>query len=256
MTFIFDFDGTLTDPFPHADAMREAMINILVSRGIPERRVMRDIEVLTDGILGQPEEHPWVVGGIPACFGNEDPFVVNNVTAQELFETNEIYRGLFESPGQLSAEAYRGATRDMPPHFRDDTPSVLKEIIRDGNRVCVVTNAGTDKVRRMLGEIGVSIPIYGDAEKFMVDMEWDKVPRTLEIGDRCIFLRRAKYFNILREMGSEKMVIGDVFSMDLSLPHAIGIPIVLVKTPYTPSWAERFVEKNGRVVKSLLEVLD
>jgi len=36
MTFIFDFDGTLTNLFPHADAMREMMVKILVSKGIPE----------------------------------------------------------------------------------------------------------------------------------------------------------------------------------------------------------------------------
>jgi len=36
MTFIFDFDGTLTNPFPHADAMRETMIKILVSKGTSE----------------------------------------------------------------------------------------------------------------------------------------------------------------------------------------------------------------------------
>jgi len=38
MTFIFDFDGTLTNPFPlpHADAMREMMVRILVSKGISE----------------------------------------------------------------------------------------------------------------------------------------------------------------------------------------------------------------------------
>ena len=143
----------------------------------------------------------------------------------------------------------------MPPYFRDDVSPVLKEILKKGNRAYVITNGGTDKVKRMLGEIDVNIPVYGDAEKFAVDKEWDNIPEKLQIGRKCIFLRRAKYFNILQEIKGGKIVIGDVFSMDLSLPYSIGIPIVLVKTSYTPSWAEKFVKKNGKVVKSLLEAL-
>ena len=255
MTFIFDFDGTLTNPFPHADAMREIMIKILVSKGISEYKVRQDIEKIRNRILKQPEKHPWIIRGIPACFANEDPFVVNNVTAQELSKIDTIYGNLIKSAEQLSGEAYRKATQHMPPYFRDDVSPVLKEILKKGNRAYVITNGGTDKVKRMLGEIDVNIPVYGDAEKFAVDKEWDNIPEKLQIGRKCIFLRRAKYFNILQEIKGGKIVIGDVFSMDLSLPYSIGIPIVLVKTSYTPSWAEKFVKKNGKVVKSLLEAL-
>lgn len=256
MTFIFDFDGTLTNPSPHADAMREMMVRILVSKGISEYKVRQDIEKIRDIILKRPEKHPWIVRGMPACFANEDPFVVNNVTAQELFKVDTIYGNLIESAGRLSGEAYRRATQHMSPYFRDDVSPLLKEILKKGNRACVITNGGTDKVKRMLEEINMNIPVYGDAEKFAVDKEWDNVPEKLQIGKRYIFLRRAKYFNILKKIKSDKIVIGDVFSMDLSLPYSIGIPIVLVKTSYTPSWAEKFVKKNGGVVKSLLEALN
>ena len=255
MTYIFDFDGTLTDPFPHADAMREMMIDILVSEGIPEDKVREDIDMIRNRIFSQPQKHPWIINDITGCYGNEDPFVVNNVIAQELPGISKIYSEVIRNPGELSSISYRDATRDMLPHLRSDTIVTFERILRNGNKVYIVTNGGTDKVKRMISEMDINVPVYGEARKFEVNKKWEKLPEKMEIDGLPIFLRREKYYNILQGIEGDKTVVGDVFSMDLSLPYVLGIPIAIVKTVYTPSWAERFVCKNGRVLERILDVI-
>ncbi len=256
MNYIFDFDGTLTDPFPHANAMGKMMVEILVGKGIPEDRVRGDISEIRNRILTNPNNYPWIINDIPGCYGDEDPFVVNNVTAQELLKTDHIYREVFGSPGELSAISYRIATKDMPSHLRQDTIKALKRLLDNGMGVYVVTNGGTTKVKRMIGEIDVGIPVYGDARKFKVDMDWEEIPQKIEIAGLPVYLRRKEYYTILKKIEGHKIVVGDVFSMDLSLPYTIGVPIVLLRTEYTPLWAEEFVRENGTVIESLLELFE
>jgi hypothetical protein len=91
--------------------------------------------------------------------------------------------------------------------------------------------------------------------------------RSIDVGGRRIFVDRPRYEAVIREE-QPQIVIGDVFSLDLALPHVMraesapGAPseLVLRRHPHTPRWVldtkadgaiDRVVEHVGELVQAL-----
>ncbi len=122
-------------------------------------------------------------------------------------------------------------------------------------RFVLVTNSRVDDVKRMMADLQTDddIQVFGDAQKFEVAEDWHvavvngqkiEIPESLTIPglSRPAFLRREKYYEVLRSLGSVLAVFGDINELDLLLASYLGIPTVLVTSPnnpYPPSWDKK-----------------
>lgn len=261
-TVVLDFDGVFTDPVDPAEEVRQDLINNLSDlSGISRKKISEIYGRTKKRILKRPYEYGWVVGGYIAAFSDEDPFVIISSTLFEMARENPVYEDSIAkkyrmSFGEFCNMRFNEVTKNAPPCFRKNVRKALEKLTSD-NDVFVVSNSETDKIERMLKEIDVEIPVYGDAKKYVIDLGWDCVDRSMDIGRYSVMLRRPYYYGVLQKVRGEKtLVVGDGFSLDLSLPYQLGMRIVLKENNYTPSWSKKFVKRNGYVAKDLMKLAE
>jgi hypothetical protein len=150
-------------------------------------------------------------------------------------------------------------TADLPPVFRPEARHVLARLESDGwVDPVILTNSLGDKVRRQLDTLSLEseIEILGDTRQYDMDPGWTlafdhpvqgKV-QTWPVSDcRSIDLRRRVYYlALVKELSLDPSLVGvaDTLSLPGALPMAMGIPFLLLRTPYTPNWCSRFVEDH------------
>jgi len=142
--------------------------------------------------------------------------------------------------------------------LRDSSRSVFKGMIRIGkgaknsNSYLAEHAMILSKKARADAIPGLEIETIGNAKKVFVDTNFDKVNRHLNIINKYkIELRRPYYYDILSKIDGRKVVVGDIFSIDLALPKELGIPIILKKNYYTPMWSRMYVGIVGEVVNDM-----
>lgn len=280
---VFDFDGTVTHSEAEGALFTEPYLEQLAGlTGLPLATVRDRSAALQARMLAEPGAWPFWFDGravAPACV---DPYLRMSAVAEHLFDEVGAFRDGRDRGRLLGGLLYplNYARTVEHPVFRDEAADVFAAL-RDAG-LAIVTNSKTthvaEKIRRLGERVGTSLAwlaerARGDARKFVIDDGFTDVPAGLQVPglERPVLLRRRSYHEVLdalrREQGAvwtEGWVVGDIFELDLALPLALGMNVVLVAGPSTPAYERAFVDgargpdgaRRGYVVSSLGEVLE
>ena len=298
MKLLSDFDGVWTDPEPEANAVRSTMIaRTSALSGLSAEQVDADLRQLASIALATPAEHGWSPNGRISAFADEDPLILGNAAAEvmrrqgmqgegagDVAERCKQYCTAILADGFESIDAYADAIfREGTSSFRSEQGSALLPAAREsaermlelGLDVVVVSNSGEDKILHWFEMAGIParsvnarkedgercLHVRGSAGKFVLGDGEEQ----LTIGERRIFVDRPMYIEAIRAEAPD-VVIGDVFSLDLALPHVLRErgeswapqQLVLAKNSYTPEWsgAQRAGGAIDHVVSGLSEFCD
>jgi FMN phosphatase YigB (HAD superfamily) len=203
----------------------------------------------------------WAPDGRITAYVDEDPFCEANSLAMYLDGARgdteaQRYRAAVlaaghESLSKFADHCFMTATSAFraqhPPALVPGAQQMFEALAEVGAEVVVVSNSTTDKIVGWFREIGIdagsetgrALRVRGSAGKFVLG----GTQQSIAVGGRSIFVDRPKYRRIFEDEQPE-LVIGDVFSLDLALPHVMranserGAPrtLVLRRHPHTPAW--------------------
>jgi hypothetical protein len=281
MKLLSDFDGVWTNPEPEASAVRSLMVSRTSAlSGLAASQVDADLRELSSYALSRPAEHGWAPGGRISAFADEDPLILGNAAAEvmrrwgkdrslapagarEVAERCRVYCEAVFEEGFETIDAYADAIfHEGTSNFRAEHGSALlpgaadaaERMLELGLDVVVVSNSGEEKILNWFELAGIParsvhdrqddgarcLHVRGSAGKFVLGEGDDSI----SIGERRIIIDRPKYVAAIQAEAPDA-VIGDVFSLDLALPHALRArgenwapkTLVLAKNSYTPGWS-------------------
>jgi hypothetical protein len=138
-------------------------------------------------------------------------------------------------------------------------------------RPIILTNSLGDKVRRHLATLSLpeALAVLGDTRQYDMDPDWTHRFLHPAWGSIQIWpvseqyqvdLRRPIYYQALTRAaadGASLVVMADTFSLPGALPLLMGVPYLLLRTSYTPTWCVEVVDAHplGYVIDSLVDLL-
>jgi|SRR3989344_1724545 len=272
VNIILDFDGTITDVGQEAKPYILYHAEEFSRRtNVPIEKINILREVIKTEVLENPKEG-WLNNGrivAPAC---ADPYVMESTISRKLFdklkEENEDYI-LPANTDEFLSELFHVCSTRVNDVFREGSRNFLDHIINN-NSVVIVTNSKEEKVIKKverLTEGKYTIPVYGNAKKYCLEENLDGVLESThpEEFPRPVFLRRGSYYGVLKKLEQEKsfhpkntIVIGDIYELDLALPHHLGYKVALLETEFTPEYEKRFLKRadNSHIAKHFGELID
>lgn len=262
MKILSDFDGVWTDQALEAESVK-LFLTAEAARlaGVSSDDAAAHFRTFETAVKNQPESYGWAPDGRITAFVDEDPFCVPNAIAAfidqagpgELAHTyrEAVLGGGFESLNAFADACFLQATtryrEEHPPALVAGVAEVLHELSQAGAEVVVVSNSVSAKIVGWFREVGADagtedgheLRVRGRAGKQTIGAGQEAI----EVAGRPIFVDRPLYRRII-EQERPDLVIGDVFSLDLALPHVMrteGHPaapsrLVLRRHPHTPSW--------------------
>jgi phosphoglycolate phosphatase-like HAD superfamily hydrolase len=270
---VLDFDGTCT----LAEACGAPYL-AAYKRGLGQR-IGRDLErdwrAAEDRVRANPAAHGWLDRGRIVAPGNADPYIRASTVARMLLDDYGLYPEDVERRALLS-ELYAECYPSSLEVFRPGAREVLERLLASEVTVVVVTNSATAavtrKIAQLLADSLVRPEVRGDARKAELrepsepDSPFQRLPEEQRIEGlaRPIYLRRGAYYGVLREIWRESattpertLVVGDIYELDLAMPHALGASIQLVTGETTPEYVRHHVERveRGGVASDLESVL-
>jgi hypothetical protein len=261
LKILSDFDGVWTDQGLEAEEVRRCIVDEVAEiSGIARERVAADLESLYGKILAQPHAWGWAPDGERiSAYVDEDPLCLPSGLCLYLGRADDAlartYRApilaRFRSVAEFSEHCFRAAMtsyRDrhapaLVPHAREQ----LERVLALGAEIVVVSNSPGEKLVHWFGAAGIDAAEHGSPR---VRLRGAAGKQTLGeggehivVGGRPICVDRPRYRQAIEEEKPD-LVIGDVFSLDLALPHVMrtqGHPaaprsLVLRRHPHTPSW--------------------
>jgi len=253
MKLLSDFDGVWTNPREEALAQGEILeAQLLAAMPAGRREAARDwLARARLALLEQPDRYGWVSYGRLSAFADEDPFLAHSALMQyvEAHAAGDALAALLcdaarerhGSPGALVSAAHAQAVARVEathgPGVLPDAARAGRALLAAGTEIVLVSNSGDDKLGRWFSHAGLehashparaagSLRLRGDARKFELD---PAVSDIATLGAMRFETRRPRYEAILREEQPDA-VVGDVFSLDLSLP--------LVLRRREPAWRD------------------
>lgn len=256
-----DFDGVWTDQGPEADVLvRDCVVALGELAGVDAATAEREIGALRRRMAEAPHQHGWAHDGRITAYVDEDPLVessalcnaiaiVDDATAQRYRDA--VARGGFATLADFAQHVYVQSTgtfrRDHPPCIVADAAAVLAALHELDAEIVVVSNSDADKIVAWFAHAGIdagerdghALRVRGAAAKWFIGAS----DASIDVAGRRIFVDRPKYRAAI-EAEQADLVIGDVFSLDLALPHVMrshaipGAPrtLVLRHHRHTPSW--------------------
>jgi hypothetical protein len=243
MRIVMDFDGVYTDPTEEGEACAKNFLEKIISFGLKE--VDLDTVEKVDSWFGElrarqatnPFSYGWRSEGRVSAFTFEDPFIRNIGLADFLdhlakegdSKANAVLKklkseGKINSFGELSEWSFHQLTLKKRPDPM--AKKWVQDAIQKGHEVFIVSNSATNKIEEFLEENDFSKSarpqVRGGARKFGLG----KNPKPLLIakgvsgfknGELTADTDRPIYEEALMELRPDA-VIGDVFSLDLTLP--------------------------------------
>ncbi len=268
---VLDFDGTMTDAEAEGAPFRRGYLDdvaALVGRGPGDAEVLALADRVEAEIAAAPGDHPFTWDGKAVAPASVDPYLRIVPIANRIFDHFGCFQNLDDRGRLLRSVLYRYNYEKTRPIFRTGARDTLGRL--RGTDTFVVTNSGTAHVARKLralddgsGEAAwLADRVHGDAGKFVVDDDWDRVPAELRLPtlNRPVLVRRRSYHDVLARLCGERwdqlVVVGDIFELDLSLPLVLGARVGLVTSPFTPPYERAFVAAHprGRVLDSLADI--
>ena len=279
---IIDFDGTLTAEEEQAIPLADKSLTTLADEiiGTPRQQLSADYEATRTRLLRAPHRYWWEVNGLIASYCNEGAFILNTTTLQIMLRENPAYaRAVIVAFPQAEYDPivdcinylFHRHTAELPPVFRPAARPVLDSLAEHPERMPIIlTNSLGDKVRRHLATLALNdeIAVLGDTRQYEMDPAWTHRFPHPKLGEIQIWpvsqryrvdLRRPIYYQALVkavEDDSRLAVVADTFSLPGALPLLMGIPFLLVRTPYTPDWCRRATDEHplGHVLDDLAEL--
>ena len=272
MKLLTDFDGVWTYPLAEGAAQGEALDTAFEAvAGDGERDAVRSwIARARSAIRAEPGRWGWVAGGRISAFADEDPFTEHGALLHYMEEarahdplaarlaaaaelnagTLDRFGGRAHAAGVERVEAARG------PGITPAAADAGRLLLSRGVEVVVVSNSGTEKLRRWFEHARVPFRIHhgravgalrlrGSAKKFVLDQARAD---TIDVGGLAVDVARPHYESVLREELPDA-VVGDVFSLDLALPLALkrrepawrDVRLFWLVHPYTPERMRRAI---------------
>lgn len=291
MLIVSDFDGVMTDQTAEAERVRAIVRDRLVALGVVgAAEVERMIAVGEAELERAPAQHGWRSAGRITGFASEDLFIRHQALCAWWDDRADagdaglvaLRRALAATPpgssfptfvaladwafGEMGREVKARAHKPLDP----EVPRALTTLLDAGHRLVIVSNSGTDRVLDILSASGLGaadhardpgarLRVRGDARKFALG----DVPRLSRFGANYdVDLSRPHYERILVDE-RPAVVIGDVFSFDLALPHDLGrrgvmppVGLVLRRRPYSPDWVTGMFATEGPLAPSRVAMLD
>ncbi|HIH31632.1 TPA: hypothetical protein HA235_02895 [Candidatus Woesearchaeota archaeon] len=247
---ILDFDGNLTDTIKEADPCISYWHQLFCERtNTPPSYLLYEFEKMKKEILSDPKAG-WVNNGFIVAQATADPYVLTTTIYQHIirkFGDNDLHRNNtgFHIPSdqksrdEMLTKIFLESYTHSSIMFRPGAKQFLDELIGKYG-VAIVTNSKTDSVEKKLKTLAdYSIPIIGNAKKYVIDQTMDNVPESvnLEGFPRPVLLRRRNYKEILDKFDPEKtVVVGDIYELDLALPEFLGFKVIQMATDNTPEY--------------------
>lgn len=264
LKILSDFDGVWTNQGPEATLLLDWMIDKLGElAGVPAETARAELHAMCAEMKQDPAEHGWAPDGRISAYLDEDPLVessaLTRVLAQEADDRARRYAAAVRAGGHASMAdfsewCFRTATasfRDAhPPCIVPDAADLLKAIEDAGAEIVIISNSGSDKIAHWFASAGIdageddghALRLRGSAMKWFLGETDDAI----EVQGRTIHVDRPKYRAAI-EAENPDLIIGDVFSLDLAMPHVLrtrGVAqapstLVLRQHPHTPDWVTR-----------------
>jgi hypothetical protein len=235
MRIVMDFDGVYTDPTEEGEACSKNFQEKIISFGLKD--VGLDTFEKVDSWLGElrarqasrPFSFGWRSEGRVSAFTFEDPFIRNIGMADFLdylaSEGDEKAKAVLkqlkakdkmDSFGALSEWAFHQLAIKKRPDM--GAKRWVEQAISKGHEVIIVSNSATQKIEEFLDQNhfanGARPQVRGGARKFGLG----KKANLIKLGEGLSAdTDRPIYEEALMELKPDA-VIGDVFSLDLTLP--------------------------------------
>jgi FMN phosphatase YigB (HAD superfamily) len=264
-TVVLDFDGTFTDvekeSAPFLEVFRRDVADLVGSEALAKSPSWSELEA---EIAAHPDRYGWEVGGRIVAPASADPYIRATCVAQLLFShTSQLSDP--ETRSTVLQALYRKAYDHSASVFRPHARRAIEKLLDAGAKVYFVTNSKREKVEEkvaeLLGSRALSVPILGDAQKFLVadprrtDARFDGLAESKHIAGldaRPLYLRRGRYFDALAKIWSETqtgpeqtLVVGDIFELDLAMPAELGARVHLLQRADTPAYEKAAIDALG-----------
>jgi hypothetical protein len=270
MKVLSDFDGVWTYPDEEGvangaalDAALEAML------GEGERAAVHAwVARAREALRAEPWKWGWSTAGRISACADEDPFTVHGALlhyldaargsdplAARLAAAVEEREGSLGALGGLAhARGVREVEARRGPAITAAAAGAGRDLLGRGIEVVVVSNSGTEKLKRWFDHAGLpnrihpdradgAIRLRGSARKFVLSADGADI---LDAGGLRVDVARPHYEAVLREERPDA-IVGDVYSLDLALPLALkrrepgwrDVRLFWLVQPYTPDRIRR-----------------
>jgi len=270
---LIDFDGTFTLAEQEGAAFVDAYRADLASR--LGRSIDDEWAVAERVVRSRPTEFGWLFRGKLVAPGNADPYIRSTTIARMLMDRFGAYPDP-EERDEAVGDLYLAAYEHSGVVFRDGARETLQTLLATGLPVYVVSNSATNvvsrKIEKLLEGPGPRPTVRGNARKAFVeepdelDDRFASLPETQALDGlaRPVYLRRGRYYEVLRQIWRETattpertLLVGDIYELDLAMPHHLGVSVHLVLGETTADYERRFVASlpTGSVSESLAGVV-
>lgn len=254
-----DFDGVWTHVGHEAQVLYEQLVDDLAElTGQPRQQVQADVTALRQRVLTAPHHYGWAPDGRITAYADEDPLCETGglsalISVAEDDQAKRYRESILARWPTISAFAENGFVTAMgrfrathPPSIAADARQQLDAVKQAGAEVVVVSNSEPGKLVAWFTAAGIDasespgheLRIRGSAGKQVLGGE-----ASIEVHGRRVFVDRPRYREAI-EQERPQLVIGDIFSLDLALPHVMredGHPaaprmLALRRHSHTPAW--------------------
>jgi len=254
-----DFDGVWTNAEREAQALHEQLVGDCVTLVGRERiTVEADLAAFRREVQASPQEYGWAPDGRISAFADEDPLceiaglcaLVSWAEHGEARRYRDAIEARFTSVQEFAEHGFvtaMGRFREQhAPSIAADAREQLRAVTDAGAQVVVVSNSEPGKLVEWFAAVGIDagegpeheLRIRGSAGKQVLASA-----RSIEVCGRSVHVDRPRYREAIVEE-RPSLVIGDIFSLDLALPHAMredGHPaaprtLALRRHAHTPTW--------------------
>ena len=255
-----DFDGVWTDQANEAAAVRRFAIDELARVcDVHRNRAEDEYSAFVRMMSAKPNEHGWAPDGRITAYIDEDPLCEASSLARWLGVTDDprgvrvrdaIVAAGFATVQAFSEHLFHGGVAlfrsEHPPWIVPGARAMLDSLHARGVELVIVSNSSSEKLVDFFQSVGIDasedegheLRVRGSAGKWKIGDD-----ATIAVGGRSIFVDRPAYHALVADEAPD-LIIGDVFSLDLAMPHvmrrdsAAGAPRVLAlrRHAHTPSW--------------------
>jgi hypothetical protein len=284
---VLDFDGTCTQIPKIWKTYLELYFKALGDAGfdIPPT----EWSEACDAVRKHSPKAAWMLAGSAAAPAAADPYILADEAMRLILRRRGDPRPV---PPEINAKAY-GAE---PAPWRPEALDTFATLIGRGLHLHFASNSSTVVINRRLDELFADYPalrgkvsVQSDAGKFRIcELEWDeKLSEKLSLSSaarrrfealptawdggksinsigRPVYLRRGAYFNAINGVLRGKFALlastvfcGDIWEMDLAMPHALGANVHLVEraAPFnTYKYERQAIATYGRRAKTSVDL--
>lgn len=275
---VLDFDGTCTLVHDVEVAYLAAYFELLRAELLPGLDEAKWDAQLAALRAASPQVG-WMLGGAaPSAPASADPYMLAGEAATRLLPRDRVPLGTLHQRAYDQAQA----------PFRAEVAGVIRELVALGVTVTFVSNSRSVKIAHRVADllasdpaVGPRVAILGDAAKFTIC----ELPLETKIAEplrqafaalpagaiepatgRPIYLRRGRYFEALCKVWGDDatavrrtIVCGDVWELDLAMPHALGCQVHAIRRRgrhATYAYEEQLAQEHGASSDDLVPLLD